>query len=149
MSRVSLFVGSSILAIALGGCADSATAPASPAVAVPSRLSSSGGSGSGGSGGSGGTISTPTVDSVKFGKHSYDAPSMELLVSASSSNTGATLSLYNSATGAYIGPVQNGGGGKYGGNVYVLVTDPGNITIKSSGGGQSSIDTVPFTLVNP
>jgi hypothetical protein len=144
MSRVSLFVGSSILAIALGACADSATAPASPAVAVPSRLSSSGGSGSGGSGGSGGTITTPTVDAIKFGKHSYDAPSMELLVSASSSNTGATLSLYNSATGAYIGPVQNGGGGKYGGSVFFSLTDPISFAVKSSSGGTATIASVPF-----
>lgn len=129
----------SVLTVA--ACSDISAPTSRP---LPSGLSRSGGSG--GSGGGGGSLSggsTATVDVIKFGKHSYDAGSYELLVSASSSDGTARLSLY-AQSGAYIGEVQNGGGGQYGGNVFVVLTDPISVTIKSSSGGSATIATVPF-----
>jgi hypothetical protein len=135
-------LGASIALLTLAACADG-TAPLNKT--APSAVARSGGT-SGGGGGGGGSVTTPTgVDAIKFKKNSYDAPSMELLVSAVSSNTSARLSLY-SGDGTYIGEVQNGSGGQYGGNVFILVHDPVSITIRSSAGGVASIQTVPFQL---
>jgi hypothetical protein len=137
-----------IAGVVAAACADMSSPNGSlgSAARIPGSASFSGGtSSSGGSGGgslSGGG-SVPTVDVIKFGKHSYDAGSYELLVSASSSNTAAHLLLY-AQSGAYLGEVQNGGGGKYGGSVFVVLIDPVSITIKSSLGGSATIATVPF-----
>jgi hypothetical protein len=110
---------------------------------VPSSIARS--AQSGGSGSGGGTPAPAAVETFKVTKHSYDAPSYELLVNASSSNTSARLSVY-AQSGAYIGEIQNGGGGKYGGSVFVLLHDPVELTIKSSAGGSITVPTIPFVL---
>lgn len=141
------FISAPVLAaLVLSACSDgsSNTGPL-----APGRASFSGGSGSGGGGTSGGTsagggtTTTSTVDVIKISKAEYAASAYELLVNASSSDGKAHLYLY-SQSGAYLGEVQNGGGGQYGGTVFVTVTDPGTITIKSSSGGSASAATVPF-----
>ena len=137
LATIAIFAG--ILTVV--ACSDISAPTSGP---LPSGLSRSGGSGSSGGGGSslnGG--STSTVDVIKFTKHSYDAGSYELLVSASSSDRTARLFLY-AQSGTYIGEVQNGGGGQYGGNVFVVLTDPISLTIKSSSGGSATIATEPF-----
>ena len=42
--------------------------------------------------------------------------------------------------------MQNGGGGQYGGTVFFWLTDPVNVTIKSSAGGTLTVATVPIQL---
>jgi len=91
----------------------------------------SGGSGSGGGGGS-----TTGVDTIRVNKcYYFDTGSyVELLINASSSNSGAHLYAYL-PDGTYLGEVQNGGGGQYGGTVFVTLYIPASITIRSSAGG--------------
>jgi hypothetical protein len=100
---------------------------------------------SGGSGGGGG--STSGVDTIKVIK-AEDAVTtgyVELLISASSSNSSAVLYAYL-PDGTYLGIVQNGAGGRYGGTVFLAFYVPLSITIKSSAGGSI---TVPTTLYQP
>ena len=97
---------------------------------------------SGGSGGGGGS----KVDSIKVSKCFYDAPTGEMLIKASSSDTTAHLYAYL-PSGAYLGEVQNGGGSRYGGTVMGYVgANPMNITIISSSGGRVTVPTTPFQI---
>src|SRR6476469_7021116 len=112
---------------------------------VPCLSSASGGSASGGSG-SGGGGSTSSVDTITVTKCYYDAPTGEMLIKASSSNSNAQLGAYL-PSGAFLGHVQNGGGGRYGGTVMPYVSsDPGYMTIKSSAGGSITVPTTPFQI---
>lgn len=97
----------------------------------------SGGSGSGGGG------STSSVDTIKVSKCYYFPTSsyVELLINASSSNSSALLYAYLS-DGTYLGQVQNGGGGRYGGTVFVTLFIPPTITIISSSGGSITVPCV-------
>ena len=70
---------------------------------------------------------------------------VELLINASSSNSSAHLYAYL-PHGTYLGEVQNGGGGRYGGTVFVVLQIPDSITIKSSAGGSI---TAPCVLYQP
>jgi hypothetical protein len=83
------------------------------------------------------------VDNIKVTKHFYVASNKTLLVSGSSSNTKARLFLYRSS-GASIGEVQNGAGGKYGGAVFYVGRDPVSLTIVSTLGSRSTFTTIPF-----
>jgi len=109
---------------------------------VHSPALGSGGSGSGGSGGGG---STSTVDTIKVNKCEYAATTsyVELLINASSSNSSAHLYAYL-PDGTYLGEVQNGGGGQYGGTVFLAFYVPNSITIKSSAGGSVTAPCVPY-----
>lgn len=99
---------------------------------------------SGGGGAGGGT--TAKVDTIKVSKCFYDAPTGEMLIKASSSNTSAHLYAYTPA-GTYLGEVQNGGGSRYGGTVMGYVgTDPVSVIIMSSSGGSIEVPTTPFQL---
>ena len=102
----------------------------------------SGGSGSG-SGGGGGT--TSGVETIKVSKcYEFDTGSyVELLINASSSNSSAHLYAYL-PDGTYLGEVQNGGGGRYGGTVFVTLYIPATITLVSSAGGTITVPTTPF-----
>jgi hypothetical protein len=134
-----------VAALILAACSDSSatTGPSDGRAIAPTGASFSGSSGGGGGGSTSGGGGQVTTDVIKVGKHSYDAPSHELLVSASSSDGNARLSVY-AQSGAYIGEVQNGGGGQYGGSVFFSMTDPVTLTIKSSSGGSITVATVPF-----
>jgi hypothetical protein len=107
--------------------------------AIPVRAS--GGSGSGGGGGS----TTTNTDTIKVSKCEYAVTSsyVELLINASSSNSSAHLYAFLS-DGTYLGEVQNGGGGQYGGTVFLSFYVPDSITIKSSAGGIVTAPCVPF-----
>ena len=108
---------------------------------VPSPVAASGGSGSGSGGGGG---STTGADTIKVSKCFYfDTGSyVELLINAGSSNTSAHLYAYL-PDGTYLGEVQNGGGGRYGGTVFVTLCIPASITIISSAGGSITVPCVP------
>jgi hypothetical protein len=98
------------------------------------------------SGGSGGVGSTAgKVDSIKVTKCEYAVTGayVELLLKASSSDVSARLYAYL-PSGALLGAVQNGGGSRYGGDVFVTLKVPASITFKSSSGGVITVPTVPF-----
>jgi hypothetical protein len=102
----------------------------------------SGGGGSGGGGGGGG--STSGADTIRVNKcYYFDTGSyIELLINASSSNSSAILKAYL-PDGTFLGQVQNGGGGQYGGTVFVTLYIPATITIVSSAGGTITVPCVP------
>jgi hypothetical protein len=86
-----------------------------------------------------------SVDTIRVGKCEYAdvGAYVELLIKASSSNTGAHLYAYL-PSGELLGEVQNGGGGQYGGTVFVTLDIPESITIMSSGGGAITAPCVEF-----
>ena len=102
-------------------------------------LASAHGSGGGGGGGGGG------ADTIKVRKCEYavNVGYVELLISASSSNPNATLLAYL-PDGELLGEVQNGGGGQYGGTVFLSMDVPATITIVSNYGGETTEPCVPF-----
>lgn len=95
---------------------------------------------SGGSGGGNGR-----VDTIRVSKCFYaDTGSyVELLINANSSDTTAHLFAYL-PSGAYLGEVQNGRGGRYGGTVFLTLTIPATITINSSKGGSITVPCTPY-----
>jgi len=107
----------------------------------PNATFASGGSGSG----SGGGGSTTSVDTMKVNKCYYaDTGSyVELLLNAVSSNSSAHIYAYL-PDGTYLGEVQNGGGGQYGGTVFVTLYIPTSITFISSSGGTITVPTTLF-----
>ncbi len=106
---------------------------------TPNETFASGGSSSGGGGGT-------QTDSIKVSKCYYDAPTGEMLIKASSSDTTAHLHAYT-PTGTYLGEVQNGGGSRYGGTVMGYVgADPVDVVIISSSGGSITVPTTPFQI---
>jgi hypothetical protein len=102
---------------------------------------------SGGSGGGGGGGSTSSVDTIKVSKcYYFDTGSyVEMLMQASSSDSTAHLYAYL-PSGQYLGEVQNGGGGRYGGTVFLTFGIPAYITIISSSGGRIDAPTSPMQL---
>jgi hypothetical protein len=107
---------------------------------MPGLASASGGGGSGGGGGG----TTTTVDTIKVSKcYYFDTGSyVELLINAGSSNSSAHLYAFL-PDGTYLGEVQNGGGGRYGGTVFVTLKIPSDIIIISSAGGIVDAPCVP------
>ena len=102
-------------------------------VSVPATARSGGGSNSGG------------AETIKVSKCFYVAGNGTMLVNANSSISSAHLSLYL-PSGRYIGEVQNGSGGKYGGTVFFVGADPISVTISSSAGASITVPTTPFQL---
>jgi hypothetical protein len=109
----------------------------------------SGSGGGGGGGGGGGTAQSPSVDTITVTKAYTNATpdtGGEMLIKASSSDSSARLSAYR-ADGTYIGAVQNGGGGRYGGTVMPYqFTYSASVTIRSSSGGSITVPTTPFQV---
>ena len=107
---------------------------------MPGLASASGGGGSGGGGGG----TTTSVDSIKVSKcYYFDTGSyVEMLINATSSNSSAHLSAFL-PDGTYLGEMQNGGGGRYGGTVFVTLKIPADIIIISSAGGIVDAPCVP------
>jgi len=78
----------------------------------------------------------PPADTVTITRAEYTGSKRELRVEASGSNAGATLRVYVTSTGALIGTLTNSGG-KYAGQ-FTLASNPQNITVRSSLGGQAT-----------
>ena len=106
-------------------------------VCVAAILGMSGGANGSGGGGRSDTVRVNKCEYFVSGSYA------QLLVSASSSNTSAHLLVYL-PSGAYLGEVQNGGGGRYGGTVFLTPSVPAALTIRSSAGGQITAPCVPF-----
>jgi hypothetical protein len=84
------------------------------------------------------TVLAP-LDSVRITKSQDTVRSFQLKVEATSTSASATLDVWNTSTGAFIGTLSNAGGGKYTGNFTVFQAVV-SITVKSSlGGGSTAI----------
>jgi hypothetical protein len=143
-SRLRSAVSLAVLAFAVTACSaapnGAAAVPSGPALNDAGRFAQSGGGGGGG-----GSTKPPSVDTIKVAKAEFfdQGGAVELLVSAVSSDLAAHLFLYD-PSGVYLGEVQNGRGGKYGGSVFVTTYIPASLTIKSSSGGTVTVATTPF-----
>ena len=100
-------------------------------------------SGSGGGGGGGGSTETIKIDKCFFQQMSAGSTYCQMLIKAGSTNGNAHLYAYNQ-TGMYIGEVQNGSGGRYGGTVFITPVIPTLVTIVSSSGASASTVPGPF-----
>jgi hypothetical protein len=83
---------------------------------------------------------TPTnvaVDTISIQVAEYDGGNRRLRVEATSSNASATLQVFVTSTNTLIGTMQNEGGGRYRGD-FSWSTNPQNITVRSSLGGQAT-----------
>jgi len=107
-------------------------------VPMATPVSASGGA----TGGGGGSFTK--MDAIKVNKcYYFDTGSyVELLINAVSSNSAAHLYAYL-PDGIYLGEVQNGGGGRYGGTVFLTLQIPSDIIIISSSGGVMDAPCVP------
>ncbi|HKU72986.1 MAG TPA: VCBS repeat-containing protein [Pyrinomonadaceae bacterium] len=76
----------------------------------------------------------PAADTVRVTRAEFDSGKRTLRVEATSTSSSATLRVFNTATGAQIGTLSNGGGGQYRGE-FSVSTNPQNITVRSSLGG--------------
>ena len=91
---------------------------------------------------SGGGGSVETIKVIKC-EYAVNVGYVELLISASSSNSNAILQAYL-PDGELLGVVQNGGGGRYGGTVFLCLYVPATITIVSSYGAYTTVPCVPY-----
>lgn len=80
----------------------------------------------------------PAADNVAVQRADYAPGKRTLAVEATSSNSSATLRVYNTATGTLIGTLTNQGGGRYRATFSNVTSNPGNITIRSSLGGSAT-----------
>ena len=80
---------------------------------------------------------TSVADTISIQLAEYSAGNDELRVEATSSNSGAVLSVYVTSTNTLIGTLQNEGGGRYRGE-FSWPTNPQNIMVRSSLGGQAT-----------
>ena len=82
------------------------------------------------------TAGNPT-DTVAIQRAEYIVSKAKLRVNATSTKSSAVLTCYVTSTNALIGTLTNNGGGKYSGE-FSWPTNPQNITVRSSLGGQAS-----------
>jgi hypothetical protein len=82
------------------------------------------------------TVTAPATatpaDTVSIGRAEYDSAKRQLRVDASSSRTGATLQVFDTATNALIGTLSAGTG------QFTLANAPQSITVRSSLGGSAT-----------
>jgi hypothetical protein len=82
---------------------------------------------------------TPTqpADTVSITRAEYSAGNRELRLEATSTNAGAVLRAYVTATNQLIGTLTNKGGGRYEGR-FTWPSNPQNVTVRSSLGGSAA-----------
>jgi hypothetical protein len=83
------------------------------------------------------TTAAAATDTVSIQRLEYTASSRQLRVEARSSASNATLTAFVTSSGAQIGTLSNNGSGRYRGT-FTLATNPENVTVRSSLGGQAS-----------
>jgi hypothetical protein len=91
------------------------------------------------------TLNPPAAaasDSVTVTRVEYVVSKRQLHIEATSTNASATMSAFVTSTGATIGRLTNVGGGNYRAD-FSYPTNPGNVTVTSSGGGSGSRAVVP------
>ncbi len=79
----------------------------------------------------------PTVDTIKIQRAEYQRSKGVLRVDATGSEPAATLRVYVTATGAFVGTLKNNGGGRFSASL-PWPTYPDNITVRSNFGGSAS-----------
>lgn len=79
----------------------------------------------------------PPAEIVSIQLAEYVASKRQLRVQATSTNKSATLGVYVTSTGQFIGALTNNGGGRYGGQ-FTWSSNPQNITVRSSTGGTAT-----------
>ena len=82
------------------------------------------------------TAGNPT-DTVAIQRAEYIVSKAKLRVNATSTNNGAVLTCFVTSTNILIGTLKNNGGGKYSAQ-FSWPTNPQNITVRSSLGGEAS-----------
>jgi hypothetical protein len=86
------------------------------------------------------TVNAPpsqVTDTVAIQRAEYTASNRDLRLEATSTNSGAVLRCYVTATGELIGTLTNDGGGRYRGQ-FTWPTNPQNVTVRSSLGGSAT-----------
>ena len=83
------------------------------------------------------TVQRAPTDSVSISRAEYVVSKRQLTVEATCSSVAATLTVYVTSTNATIGTLTGDGSGRFRGNLN-FGTNPGNITVKSSGGGSAT-----------
>jgi len=86
------------------------------------------------------TVLKPS-DSVAITKAQLTRKTSDLKIEATSTSPTTTITVYNAATGALLGTLDNAGGGKYKGSVFLFVAANAPvpaITLKSALGGTTS-----------
>ena len=83
------------------------------------------------------TIAAPSADVVTVTRAEYMARKRQLRVEATSTNAAATLNVYITSTGAYVGTLRNLGGGTHG-STFKVAANPQDITVRSSAGGAAT-----------
>jgi hypothetical protein len=79
----------------------------------------------------------PTTDTVRITRAEYDSGKRVLRVEATSTSSNATLRVFVTSTGEALGTLSNSGGGQYRAELNVS-TNPQNITVRSSLGGEAT-----------
>jgi len=74
---------------------------------------------------------------VNITRAEYDSGKRVLRVEATSTSSSATLRVFVTSTGQLLGTLSNGGGGQYRGE-FSASTNPQNITVRSSLGGEAT-----------
>jgi len=82
-------------------------------------------------------VQRTATDSVGISRAEYVGSKRQLTVEATSTNVAATLTVFVTSTNATIGTLTGDGSGRYRGNLN-FATNPGNITVRSSGGGSAT-----------
>ncbi|HJS18982.1 MAG TPA: FG-GAP-like repeat-containing protein [Anaerolineales bacterium] len=83
------------------------------------------------------TPTTVAADIISIQLAEYSAGNQQLRVEATGSNANATLTVYVTSTNTLIGTLRNEGGGRCRGD-FSWPTNPQNITVRSSLGGQAT-----------
>ena len=129
---ISVNGGGSSAQATLSGCTPTAPTPPGTLAALTLSPTSVVGPAS-----STGTVTLTSADTVGIKVAEYVVSSRILNVQATSTNAGATLTVFVTSTGASIGTLTNNGGGKYTG-AFSWPVNPTNITVKSSLGGSAT-----------
>ena len=83
----------------------------------------------------------PSTDTVRITRAEFESSKRVLRVEATSTSSNATLHVFVTATGQFLGTLSNNGGGQYRGELSVS-TNPQNITVQSSLGGVATSSVV-------
>lgn len=83
----------------------------------------------------------PSTDTVRITRAEFESSKRTLRVEATSTSSNATLQVFVTATGQFLGTLSNNGGGQYRAELSVS-TNPQNITVRSSLGGVATSSVV-------
>ncbi len=85
------------------------------------------------------SLTVKAAETITIPRAEYNRSRSRLRVDATSTEPTAKLSVYVTATGAFIGNLTSSAGGNFSG-VFSWPTNPKNVTVRSSGGGSAASD---------